>query len=87
MADVFVDPKPQMSNRGKESKSAGGGLFQKCANNGLSYAKELAEMPDHSNEATRATESRLGAFLYDENDQNPALFNKGPYELENGAIY
>ena len=30
-----------------------------------SYARELAEMPDHSNAATRETEERLGPFVFD----------------------
>lgn len=36
--------------------------------NGNSYARELKEMPDHSNEATRNTEARLGAFVFDRQD-------------------
>ncbi len=56
---------------------------------GSSYAKELKEMPDHSNEATRSTEARLGAFIF-ESDENIVFNNvsdKGPYEMDNGAIY
>ena len=30
-----------------------------------SYAKELNEMPDYSNAATKATEERLGPFVFD----------------------
>jgi len=36
--------------------------------NGLVYAKALSEMPDYSNEATRATEKQVGAFEYDEDE-------------------
>ena len=36
--------------------------------NGLVYAKQLAEMPDYSNEATRATEKQVGPFEWDEDD-------------------
>lgn len=56
---------------------------------GNSYAKELAEMPDHSNEATRATEQKLGAFLFDKVDspRSVEVIDRGPYELDNGAIY
>ena len=32
---------------------------------GNSYARELQEMPDHSNANTRATEVRLGPFIFD----------------------
>ena len=46
-------------------------------------------MPDHSNGATRETEQRLGPFVFDqeppENDKD--LVTRGPYELDNGAIY
>jgi len=41
--------------------------------NGVSYAKELKEMPDLSTELTRATEERLGEFLYDNDPENPNL--------------
>ena len=37
---------------------------------GVSFAKELKEMPDHSNEATRSTENRLGAFIFDQESAN-----------------
>jgi hypothetical protein len=30
-----------------------------------SYAKELQEMPDYSNTATKETEARLGPFVFD----------------------
>ena len=30
-----------------------------------SYAKELKEMPDYSNAATKETEERLGEFIFD----------------------
>lgn len=60
--------------------------------NGNSYAKELKVLPDHSNEATRATESRLGPFIYDKDDlllviNSSDVVMRGPYELDNGAIY
>lgn len=64
----------------------------RCANsqrNGLVYAKQLAEMPDYSNEATRATEKQVGPFEWDEDDSQYGtdLIVRGPYELDNGAIY
>ena len=53
-------------------------------------------MPDYSNTYTLSTEERLGPFIYDDsyeilNDdlasQADVLINKGPFELDNGAIY
>lgn len=47
-------------------------------------------MPDYSNEASRSTEQSLGPFKYDNNDGsvgNPALIDRGPYILDNGAVY
>ena len=57
--------------------------------NGNSYARELKEMPDHSNEATRTTEARLGVFLFDrqESPRTHQVIARGPYEMDNGAIY
>ena len=57
--------------------------------NGLVYAKQLAEMPDYSNEATRATEKQVGPFEWDEDESQYGtdLIVRGPYELDNGAIY
>ena len=63
-----VDAKPQLSNRSKKM-FGGGDLFSKKgkANFGVnSYARELAEMSDHSNSATRETEQRLGPFIFDQ---------------------
>ena len=56
---------------------------------GNSYARELTEMPDHSNEITRQTELRLGPFDFDmvESPRAYEIVDKGPYELDNGAIY
>ena len=45
-------------------------------------------MPDYSNEQTRETEKQLGAFEYDQDEaQYGDLITRGPYELDNGAIY
>lgn len=57
--------------------------------NGNSYARELAELPDHSNEATRATEQRLGPFIFERNDspRNDRVIDRQPFEMDNGAIY
>ena len=56
---------------------------------GNSYARELNQMPDHSNAQTRATEERLGPFVFDKIDspRSNALIERTPYELDNGAIY
>jgi hypothetical protein len=52
-------------------------------------AVELKEMPNFSNEATRATELKLGPFVFDqiESPREVEIINRGPYELDNGAIY
>ena len=58
--------------------------------NGLVYAKQLQEMPDYSNEATNATEKMLGPFEYDQDEEShygTDLITRGPYALDNGAIY
>jgi hypothetical protein len=51
--------KPKMSHRGRE-KFPGGQTLQdnkgKPVLNGTVFAKELKEMPDHSNKFTRQTE-------------------------------
>jgi len=46
-------------------------------------------MPDYSNPATKATEARLGKFEYDlpTSPSQKSLIERGPYELDNGAIY
>jgi hypothetical protein len=84
------DPKPQLSNRSK-NKQGGRGMSDNKgkAVAGNSYARELLEMPDHSNVNTRATEVRLGPFIFDKVDspRSTALINRAPYELDNGAIY
>jgi len=53
------------------------------------YARELQVMPDHSNAQTRATEVRLGPFVFDKIDspRSSPLIDRAPYELDNGAIY
>lgn len=46
-------------------------------------------MPDYSNPATKATEAKLGKFEYDQpmSPSGKNLIERGPYELDNGAIY
>lgn len=86
-----MDAKPQLSHRSKEKYGGGCNFANKGkANFGAnSYARELPEMPDHSNAATRETEERLGPFIFDksENDKDLDVVTRGPYELDNGAIY
>ena len=56
---------------------------------GPSTAKQLNVMPDYSNHATKETEKKLGAMVYDQPDTptTKTLISRGPYELDNGAIY
>ena len=51
--------------------------------------RELAEVPDFSNAETRATELRLGAFKYEKSPEKEdyTLGERGPYELDNSAVY
>ena len=51
--------------------------------------KELQHMPDNSNQVSKATEQRLGAFVWDIDDEfsHLDLVTRGPCELDNGAIY
>jgi hypothetical protein len=46
-------------------------------------------MPDYSNSFTRETQDRLGAFVFDkpESPRQKDVVTRGPYELDNGAIY
>jgi hypothetical protein len=46
-------------------------------------------MPDFQNEAVKATETRLGAFVFDqdEGDENRLRIDRRPHELDNGVIY
>lgn len=59
--------------------------------NGLVYAKQLVEMPDYSNDATRLVEANLPPFRFDDREDDKFadqdLILRGPYELDNGAIY
>jgi hypothetical protein len=49
----------------------------------------IIDVPDYSNPMTRATEEKMGPFKYDQDDQfdENDLIDRGPYELDNGAIY
>ena len=62
-----MDAKPQLSNRSRKLLAAGSSFDNKgkISFMGNPFARELAEMPDHSNTATRETEDRLGVFIFD----------------------
>ena len=51
--------------------------------------KPVDKMPNYSNPATLETDKKMGPFKYDAPDspsfQN--LIGRGPYELDNGAVY
>jgi hypothetical protein len=49
----------------------------------------LDEMPDFSNPVTRVAEEKCGPFQYDEEEQlsSMPLLDKGPFKLNNGAVY
>ena len=86
----IADPKPQISHRSRDKIAAGRNLAE---NKGKlqkenSFARELKEMPNISNELTKETETRLGPFIFESTDPPDAeLIERGPYELDNGAIY
>ena len=86
----LADPKPQLSNRSK-NKQGGRSMAENKgkAVTGNSYARKLQEMPDHSNANTRATEVRLGPFIFEKIDspRSQVLIDRAPYELDDGAIY
>jgi hypothetical protein len=62
IAKDLVDPRPQLSHRSRDKMPGGKNMAENKGKvvPGNSYARELKEMPDHSNEATRSTEARLG---------------------------
>ena len=44
-------------------------------------------MPDHSNEATRATESKIGPYVWNHDQNLSDIIEHGPIDMDNGAIY
>ena len=46
-------------------------------------------MPDFQNEAVKASEHRLGTFVFDNDaeDENLYRVDRRPHELDNGVIY
>lgn len=67
----------------------GGGMPDRnSVRTGLEHAKPLQELPDYSSFATRETEKSLGPFIFDQDESNEfQLISRGPYELDNQAIY
>ena len=52
------------------------------------FSRALNEMPNFSNQNTRATEQRLGSFEFEmPEDPNNNLVTRGPYMLDNEAVY
>lgn len=49
----------------------------------------MKEIPDYSNSATKETEERLGPYVYDKPNLVPGddIITRGPYKLDNGAVY
>ena len=89
------DVEAKLSQRSGGGRFKGGGMPERkqggeSYRNGLVYAKQLSDLPDYSNPATRETEKSLGPFNYDlEGMKNfdIEIVTRGPYELDNGAIY
>lgn len=52
-------------------------------------AREIDQVPDYGNDATKATEEKLGAFPIDPagNPKGVELIKRGPFELDNGAVF
>ena len=49
--------------------------------------EEISRIPDYSNANTRYTEEKMGEFKYPRVERSRRLYNRGPYKLENSAIY
>jgi hypothetical protein len=88
------DLQAKVSHRSGEIIFKGGGMperrGQDSYRNGLVYAKALSDMPDYSSFATRETEKQLGPFVYDVDPATVSdleIITRGPYELDNQAIY
>ena len=80
-----------ISSRSHQNRFRGGMPSRGCdsSRNGLVFAKQITQMPDYSNQATRATEKEIIPFQYDEDESQygTELIVRGPYELDNRAIY
>ncbi len=74
---------PEITQIRKRSGQPGGAQVAKPV------FKEINVVPDYSNPETRATEEKLGAFKFDKppTDSDRELEDRGPFELDNKAIY
>lgn len=90
MAKNMLEQKNYSHRDRDRVKKQGGSLFSQAMPlpEGC-FARELKEMPDHSNFATRAVEARMGPFNFDDDDADSSVTvqDKGPFEMSNGAIY
>ena len=84
----------KLSHRSGGGRFKGGGMAERQGpnsyRNGLVFAKALSSLPDYSSFATRETEKQLGPFIFDLDDKKLfqiEIITRGPYELDNGAIY
>jgi len=61
---------------------------QNAPGEGMGY-RPIDKIPDYSNESIRATEARIGQFKYDkqESESDRDLIERGPFELDNQAVY
>jgi hypothetical protein len=83
----------KLSHRSSELIFKGGGMPYGCNeghSNGLEFAKALTNLPDYSSFASREAEKQLGPFVYDLDDAkifDHEITTRGPYELDDGAVY
>ena len=72
----------------QKDKNSGRKEESKKSNIGINY-KPIDAIPQYANEAINATESRIGKFIYDklESNSDRELIDKGPFELDNQAVY
>ena len=61
----IADAKPQVSNRSRSKLPGGRNMLDNKGKVDIKYAKELELMPDAMNALTKATDARLGAFVFD----------------------
>ena len=80
---------PIYSYRSNIKPGAAGNLFKKNRPLTGVFARELKDMPDLTTFAARKTDERLGPFKYEDEEYitTEDLMLKGPFEMENGAIY
>lgn len=64
----MADAKPQVSSRSRNKLPGGRNLIENKGRVDLKKAIEMKEIPDLMNTHTKATELRLGAFVFDQPD-------------------